>query len=285
MNKEKIDLSFFLEPPELTAKAELEITALAPLSMVSSQPGSYFRSELAPTDYMLFGMLENALGWHFSYHPKDKVRQNIIKGLAKQAKKVNKKNVAYKDHPWLSGKAMESRCGFHSLLQYHLSMELKQMPQPEEIMTYDDLWSMGLRDDGINFRGGSRHYDARLEDLINLSKTEDPSKPINKKTKKHAPYISFGDRAEYKTFSLQELLALKDGKIKTTSLKPYFPMYYSSPRKRGYVVPKQAYTYEVRCTTTIANLLATAINEPAAPLYLGSNDGWVDAKWNAYDRN
>lgn len=278
---EKLDLSFFLEPPEQTTLAELTIDALAPLSMVSSQPGSYFRSELAPTDFMLYGMLENALGWHFSYNPKDKVRQKIIKGLAKQAKKSNKKNAAYKDHPWLSGKADESRCGFQSLLQYHLSIEL--ISQVDDFMTYDDLWSMALRDSGENFSGGSRHYDFRLENLMNLSKAQDPSKPLNSKTKKHAPYISFGDRKGFVRYTLKELLALKEGKVNTTSLKPNFPMYYSSPKKRGYIVPEQPYTYEVKCTPNLADLLARAINEPAAPLYLGSNDGWVDAKWKAYD--
>ena len=37
---EEIDLSFYLDPPELTVEGILEITALAPLSMVSSQPGT-----------------------------------------------------------------------------------------------------------------------------------------------------------------------------------------------------------------------------------------------------
>ena len=244
---EKLDLSFFLEPPEQTTLAELTIEALAPLSMVSSQPGSYFRSELAPTDFMLYGMLENALGWHFSYNPKDKIRQKIIKGLAKQAKKTNKKNTAYKDHPWLSGKADESRCGFQSLLQYHLSIEL--ISQVDDFMTYDDLWSMALRDSGENFSGGSRHYDFKLENLMNSEKKGD---------------ISFGDRKGFVRYTLKELLALKEGKVNTTSLKPNFPMYYSSPKKRGYIIPEQPYTYEVKCTPNLADLLARAINEPAA---------------------
>lgn len=282
MENNKLDLSFFLEPPDLTVHAEMTISALAPLSMVSSQPGSYFRTELSPTDNMLYGMLENALGWHFSDDAKkDNVRTNISKGLSKQVKKVNRKKEEFKDHPWLSGKFKESQSGYKSLLQYHVKFELIKMPEVE--MTYDDLWSMANRTESDSFIGGSRNYDFKLETLINLSKKEDTSKPINKKTKKHPVYISFGDRAEHQTYTLKELLELKEGKAKTTSLKPFFPMYYSSPRKRGYVIPKSSYIYKVLCTPKIAKLLEAAISEPSAPLYLGSNDGWVQVNWEYYD--
>jgi CRISPR-associated protein Cas5 len=278
MENNKLDLSFFLEPPELTKEFQITLTALAPLSMVSSQPGSYFRTELAPTSNMLYGMLENALGWHFSDDAKkDNIRTNISKGLAKQARKVNKKNVDFKEHPWLTGNHKSSQSGFKSILQYHVKFELVEMPKIR--MTYDDLWSMANRTESDSFIGGSRNYDFKLENLINLSKREDVSKPVNKKTGKHPRFISFGDRKEYQSYTLKELMELKEGLSKTTSLKPFFPMYYSSPRKRGYVIPESPYVFKATCTPKVAKLLEVAINEPCAPLYLGSNDGWVHVNW------
>lgn len=278
MNNE-LNLQFFAEPPDLSSSHKLTITALAPLSMVSSQPGMYFRSELSPTSDMLYGLLENALGWHFfDDAKKNNIRTIIMKGLVKQAKKENRKNKTYKEHEWLSAKFKSAKSGFKSLLQYHVKFTEKELPQ--NTMTYDDLWSMGNRTEGDSFIGGSRNYDARLEFLINRSKQGDPSKPA-KRDGKHPAFVSFGDRAEYQTYTLQELINLKEGKAKTTSLKPHFPMYYSSPRKRAYVIPDKPYVYMVKCTHSLAELIANAIDEPRAPLYLGTNDGWVDVKWEA----
>lgn len=269
----KTDLSFFVEPPELKAKATLEVRALAPLSMVSSQPGSYFRSEITPTAYMLYGLLENALGWHFE----DKLRRTLFKALQKQAKKKYGKHPDYSNSDWLTAKPDESGSGFFSLLQFHVA--IKELEADQKPLTYDDLWSMQLRTKGENFIGGSRNYNWQLEGLINLSKQEDKSKPINKRTKKHPPFISFGDRSGYKSFTLAELLALKEGSVNTACLKPYFPHYYSSPKMRGYVMPRFSYEYHIECNTGLANRLGQALSDSAAPLYLGSNDGWVETKW------
>ena len=263
MTTNKIDLGFYLEPPDLSAQAEITIHALAPLSMVSSQPGSYYRSELAPTSSMLYGMFENALGWHFFDSQKDKFRNILFKELTKRAKKLYGKKATYKNHAWLESKKVESGSGFKSLLQHHLKFKVKELP---EVITYDDLWSTSFRTESDSFIGGSRNYDSNLESLINLSKTGDTSKPANNKGK-HPPFISFGDRKEHQTFTLKELLKLTEGKVKTKSMKPHFPMYYSSPKKRGYIIPKSPFVFSISCTQTVSDLLERAINEPYAPLY------------------
>lgn len=269
----KMDLSFFTELPELTRQAYLEISALAPLSMVSSQPGTYFRSEIRPTKHMIYGLLENTLGWHFE----DKFRLEVFKALQKTAKKKHGKNSKYADSPWLSSKPEASGNGFFSLLQFHLS--IKEQEVDHQPMTYDDLWSMQLRTKGDPFIGGSRNYDARLERLITFSRT----RPKEKNDKKSNPPVIFGDRKGFETFSLKELKSMTKGKVKTTSLKPFFPHYYSSPKFRGYVVPRSIYKYRVACTDTLAKLIGKAIDLPAAPPYLGSNDGWVEIKWNNHE--
>ena len=99
MRMNDLDLSFFLEPPELNTYAMLTIEALAPLSMSSSQPGTYYRSQPAPTKAMLYGLLENALGWHF---PED-VRSDLLKQLRSAAKSELGRGHALKESPWITG--------------------------------------------------------------------------------------------------------------------------------------------------------------------------------------
>ena len=60
-----LDLSLLKELPELSANVTLEIRPLAPLSMVSEMPGSYYKSMKCPDKKMICGLFENILGWHY----------------------------------------------------------------------------------------------------------------------------------------------------------------------------------------------------------------------------
>lgn len=274
----QIDLSFFIEPPEFTHRSWLEVCALAPLSMVSSQPGTYFRTEISPPVHMLYGMLENALGWHF-----DEIQRNeLFKALQKNARKKYGKKAEYKESSWLKDLPKTAESGFSSLLQYHLLIEEQETdPNP---LAYDDLWSMLLHSKSETFIGGSRNYDWRIEDLITRSRVQDKSQPINPKTKKHPPYVSLKENKEYrKDYLLEELRSLTQGEVHTYAIKPFFPYYYSSPKVRGYVVPAKRFLYRLSCSEGLSRQIKTAIDTPAAPLYLGTNDGWVDVKWMEHE--
>lgn len=253
------DLSFLLDPPDLTARAVLTVEALAPLSMVAELPGHYFRSQPAPTDAMLLGLFENALGWHFD----DATRRDALKTLAKEAKKRHRKG-PWKDHPWLSGKAEGPASGYLPLLAHHVVFETTRILPP--VMTYDDCWSQNLHDtDSSRFFGGSRHYDAGLEPTINRSKQG---------------HVSFKQAADHETIPLDQVGAAPDGsKLHFKSIRTGFPHYYATPKQREYVVPTGPYRFGVRTTPALAAHLARALDAPAAPLYLGSSDGWVDASW------
>lgn len=270
-----MNFQFYIEPPDLSLQGQIEIEALTPLSMVPTQPGVYYRTHQAPTKQMLMGMFENALGWHFS----EEIRKDMIKSLAKAAKKAQGKNILWKDHPWLLGKSDANESGYISLLQYHLETRLVHQPP---IKAFDDLWSQHLRDVGGNFVGGSRNYDYRLEPLIEKSRTQDENQP--KVKGKHPKFIEFGDRKEHQAIDLlEELLKQQSGKIKAKSIHPYFPRYYVSPKVRGYIIPEGSYRYQVHTTTRLAAMLKTVIDNPAAPLYLGTNDGWINLKWKNHD--
>lgn len=225
--------------PDFSSVAILTIDSLAPLSMVAKMPGKYYRSQPSPTDEMLYGLLENALGWHIA----EKDRNEVIKQLQKKHGKT----------------ARESGVGYRSLLQFHLRFGLSQMPQ---VMHYDDYWSQHLS--GPSFVGGSREYDTRAIPLMNAV--------AGKK-------VTINDRAEAKKES-ELLTTFQEGQtVHLNVLRPYFPQYYISPTPREYVVPDGPYRYRVETSAELASMIAEAVDDPAAPLYLGSNDGWVDVHW------
>lgn len=261
--------AFLLAPADLTATGTLHVEALAPLSMVGGQAGYYYRSQPAPTHSMLYGLLENALGWHFS--PEE--RKEILDSARKQTKR-QKLTVGWTDNP-----DQDSEAGYRSLLQHHLKFTLSWIPT---VMHYDDLWSQHLRDTGSSFFGGSRSYDARLERTVTLSRTENPSLPLNRRTKKHPSFIQVGELAK-EGFdvkqTLEDALALSEGKVHYKALRSRFPQYYVSPKVREYVVPTSPYQFRVETTPAVADLVRGALEDPAAPLYLGSSDGWVEAWW------
>ena len=281
LNEHGHDLSFYLDPPdELDARAELTITPLAPLSMVASQPGTYFLSEAAPTEHMILGMLENALGWHFH----DDLRRELRKELSKLAKKRLPRNSDLKSSDWAKGKLPSSGSGYESILAHHVRLSPRQLPRPT--LSYDDLWSMHLHDKGGNFLGGSRAYDAAIEALMTAARSSDEN-----------VRVEFGDRKGFERMSLAEAIGTRGAKIHVDSIREAFPLYYVSPKKRAYVefdggdaeggpegdpeASTPVFRYEVATTAALAEVLAQAVDDPAGPLYLGSNDGWVDAKWTA----
>ena len=259
-----LDLSFFLDPPDLDTTAMLEIEVLSPLSMSTAQPGTYYRSQPAPTEAMLYGLLENALGWHF---PED-VRSDVLEKLRSEAKDELGRGHPLKDTPWITGEEdEESGAGFLSLLQHHLEFETEVRPDTTH---FDDLWARHARSTGTEFPGGSRHYDVRLERLMNLEERD---------------AIKFGDRSEYDIRDPDALPDVEEGdKVHVKALRPQFPQFYASPTQREYVIPEGPYRYRVRTTETLSNQIREALEDPSAPLYLGNNDGWVYARWEEMNR-
>jgi len=235
----KLDLSILRAAPEYSTSALLSIEALAPLSLVAKMPGKYYRSQPGPTDGMLLAMLENALGWHISV----KERDALLKVLSKRHKIP----------------AERSGVGFGSVLQWHVRIANRSIP---DSMHYDDLWAQHLR--GSSFPDGSRNYDSAMIPLMNAKRRGD---------------ITTGDTKDAKR-DPELLRGFQSGdKINIALLRPHFPQYYASPTPREYIVPDGAFRFRIETSPDLAELLAGAITDPAAPLYLGSNEGWIDAKW------
>ena len=272
---ETIDLQFFLEPPNLTAKGLLTIEALAPLSMVAAQPGNYYRTQSVPTNEMVYGMLENALGWHFGSMNLQTIeegttkkydRERLIKKLKSIASKRFKKEEQWNNSEWLTKDIVKSGSGFVSLLAYHVSLNL-QSDSEQMFLQYDDLWTRHINaGESGKFENSSRNHDFR---------TTEVRERMARKTLKFEEYKGGKDEP---TLTIEEMLAAPDGAtLHKKHLKAFFPFYYNSPTLRGYVVPSKPYVFEIATTPELKNLLFDAIRNPQSPLYLGTNDGWVEA--------
>lgn len=232
-----LDLSLLKAPPDLSAQGVLHVEALAPLSMVVKMPGKYYRSQPKPSELMLLAMLENALGWHIAEDDRNK----LLRWMSR------------KHH----GERPRSGVGFGSVLAWHVEFGPSFVPP---LMHYDDLWAQHLR--GSSFPGGSRNYDASAIPLMNAVR---------------GGRASVGDTA--KAQRGEHLLRdFEEGALVNIAvLRPHFPQYYASPTPREYVEPQGEYRFALRTSPYLMDLLREALDNPAAPLYLGSNDGWVEA--------
>ena len=257
----QIDLSFFLEPPELSVKGVLKIEALGALSMNIEQPGTYYQSLSAPTPTMLYGLLENALGWHFS----ETDRKQMLKNLRRIAKRGLPNDNNWRGHNWLnqSEKELVSNSGFLSLLCFHLQFSETVFVPP--ILRFNDLWSRHVHSNDTMFPNGSRNHDYRMDTVQSL---------------KRKGVITFSDRADVKIKTQEEIgnLVANDS-IHPNAVRDKYPLYYISPTPREYIIPQKPYCFCIETTPILARMLKEACNNPEAPLYLGTSEGWVELSW------
>lgn len=118
-----IDLSILKEKPELTEKIVLEIESLAPLSMVSDLPGSFYKSLKSPSKKMLCGLFENMLGWHIDIADRILIEKDLIKLRKKQKIEYQKPQLGSTYIP---------------LLMEYFDIELITIPP---MILYNDYWN------------------------------------------------------------------------------------------------------------------------------------------------
>ena len=235
MPSKELNIEVLFEKPEPRTKAVLFIEPLAPLSLVTSMPGAYYRSQREPSEFMIYGMLENLLGWHFT----DKQRDLIIKTLKNHYKKV------YKSDKELATIDFEKTgVGFKPLLQHHL--KINNLLLKPSINSFEDYWTQHLKDVDERHAKGTRNYDAKIEvDVNNIYALPKEKRDI-------------GWRKIYE---------------KNVGL---FPAYYQSPVKREFITTKGKYGYTIIANDSLLNFLINALNNFDNPLYLGTNEGWID---------
>jgi len=165
----EINIGYLFKEPKLDTKALMTITPLAPLSMVTSMPGSYYKTEKIPTKFMLAGLFENILGWHLS----DKDRKSIRKDLKQHYKK--KLKLEYTDD--------KSAVGFLPLV-YHLFEIVPPTSEPE-VMFFEDMWTQHLIGSDERHLRGVINNDWSIDADVARLKAENSSKKSNKFFEKH----------------------------------------------------------------------------------------------------
>lgn len=161
----KIDISLLFEKPELDSSVILIIQPLAPLSMVSDLPGSYYKTERMPTKFMICGLFENLLGWHFSVEDRKKVYKKM---LATHKKRHN-----------LILKKQESNVGYQPFVCYYFEMT-SQIFFPV-LLNYEDLWTQHLIGADERHAKGVINYDWRIENESNVIKEKIRNKELKDK--------------------------------------------------------------------------------------------------------
>ena len=232
-----IDISILSQKPCLDVKARLTIQPLAPLSMVSELPGSYYKSLKYPSKKMVCGMFENILGWHFS----PTLRTSIIKQIKELKGSVEN---------------YEPGSTYKPLLMDYF--ELVGIPQIffDEICFYDDLWARSLttRDTPLRHYKQCRHvnyaviheWESRLDEI---EKNEEMMAEEKKEAKK----------------------------VVSNQYINKFPFFHPVlPTKREYISMKNgSYIYDALFDKRMYLVLKEKLDKYNLA-YLGNSEGWVN---------
>lgn len=232
-----IDISILSQKPCLDVKARLTIQPLAPLSMVSELPGSYYKSLKYPSKKMVCGMFENILGWHFS----PTLRTSIIKQIKELKGSVEN---------------YESGSTYKPLLMDYF--ELGGIPQIffDEICFYDDLWARSTTSRDTP----SEHY-KKCRNINSSVDQERKSKldEIEKDNKMNAD---------------EKKEAIKTVNNSYIDRYPFF--HPVLPTKREYIFMNNGlYIYNALFDKRIFSVLKEAIYKNNIA-YLGNSEGWVN---------
>lgn len=254
-----MNIELLKKQPSLNKNIKLIIEPLAPLSMVSDLPGTYYKVQEIPDKFKLAGLFENILGWHFS----KKDREAVLK----QMKTFHRKEFEDKNF-----EIEKSNSTYQPLLLdfFEIGMVYKS-----ESVNYNDLWkrSFSRMDADVHPKGTSNLDYQTLREKGWIKNENQRQEEIKKKIK---GLDSKNDK--------EEIQELKEG-IKKSPLLQFFeknkksyPMYYTSPTLREYTdYLGQCIQMSLKIDQKLLSLLSQAFNE-CSSAYLGNSEGWVEIK-------
>ena len=233
-----IDLSILKKIPDLSKEAILEIQPLAPLSMVSELPGSYYKTLKTPDKKMICGMFENILGWHIDLADLKLIINDLKKHREKRPNQGSK--LLFFD---------QSRGSTYiPLLMDYFKINLQLIPVT---FFYDDLWSKAY---------SRADADVHPKGTFNLDFNIIPNKRNQTRDKDNPKKL--------------DSAALFDFFKKNVNS---YPQYYSTPTTREYAVPKGKYEIQITIDADLYTILLETLSYENIG-YLGNNEGWVDLK-------
>lgn len=235
-----IDLSILKKLPKLKTQAVLSIRPLAPLSMVSELPGSFYKTMKYPSKKMLCGLFENMLGWHFD----NKLRLEIFKDMVRVRKK---QKIDLKKEQLIHGSTyLPLLMDYFDILGNISLIEFKSM------FNYSDLWNRGYRrSDSNKHLNGCRNIDVSLvAERYNLF-------------------------TNWKDLPSKESESKKDEWFKNNIGR--IPCFYTSPTPREYICLDAVMEIPLMLDVNFAELLL-AEAKISNICYLGNSEGWVNIK-------
>ena len=235
-----IDLSILKKLPELQKQAVLTIRPLAPLSMVSELPGSFYKTMKYPSKKMLCGLFENMLGWHFD----NKLRLQIFKDMVKDLKK---QKINLKKEQFIHGSTY-----LPLLIDYFDISRNISLKEFKSMFNFSDLWNKGYRrSDSNKHMNGCRNIDVSLvAERYNLF-------------------------TNWKDLPSKESESKKDEWFKNNIGK--IPCFYTSPTPREYICLDAVMEIPLVLDVNFAELLL-AEAKISNICYLGNSEGWVNIK-------
>jgi CRISPR-associated protein Cas5 len=182
-----INLEIIFQKPSLDKSVKLVIQPLAPLSMVSDIPGTYYKTQEVPDKYKLCGLFENLLGWHFD--------KNDRAAITKDLKKFNVKTL--KNDKYVSKEANSS---FQPLLFDFFETGLVLRHQSVQ---YNDLWKKAFsRMDADTHAKGTPNLDYEVLKKKHIALKDVPIADFFKENKKNYPmYYTSPTLREYIAYS------------------------------------------------------------------------------------
>lgn len=247
-----IDLSILKKLPEQNVQAVLEIIPLAPLSMVSELPGSFYKTMKYPSKKMLCGMFENMLGWHFD----NEIREEILKDMNLK----REQNAIIKPNSFPGSTYIPLLMEFFSLNGTPWYEPIKPLEEGDiGFMYYTDLWSRARRRHDTYVQvNGSRHISLdvvkELHDEIMHSDSDGSN--INKQIDN---WLKSPDKSNSEKYNWQKI-----------------PFYYYTPVSREYIEIHGIIKIPINIDADLLSLLKKNINNSVT--YLGNSEGWVEVE-------
>lgn len=252
-----MDLSILKQKPELSKKIKLIICPLAPLSMVSDIPGTYYKTQTTPDIFKICGLFENILGWHLNVNDRDKINKELKK--KDKGRKINESNSSFK--PLLL-----------EFFDIYLSFSGKRIQ-------YNDLWKKSFRrSDADVHPKGTPNLDYNILKNKKWVKEKELEQETLKEELKNLNRDAEGNKIKI------EQLKNKIWPSGTTPLLLFFkknvkayPTYYSSPTLREFV----SFESDIELGLNIDESLLLQLEnilQVCSTGYLGNSEGWVEIK-------
>ena len=245
-----IDLGVLFEKPDKNLNALLTIEPLAPLSMVSSMPRSFYNTLREPSKFHICGAFENILGWHFDENFKNQhinKTGETKKNIRSQIKKRVEKHLKKLDRDFKLEWAI-SEVGYEPLLEHLFDVGLIGKPP---MIVYKDLWKqMRKRSDAYSHPNGT----------MNISHEIIHRKMLLEKKKENGTTTNDAITVFYE------------------ENRDKYPMYYTSVSSREFIsISEGNFKIGLKMNEKLYLELEKALKENNL-VYLGTNEGWVNLK-------